>query len=79
MQSKVVATVVANYCLWPAAHFINFRYVPAEHRCASAACPWRPSQGLLCKLPSLLTEVGGFLWILESTHSCGASPEWYDG
>lgn len=32
IQSKVVATVVANYCLWPAAHFINFRYVPAEHR-----------------------------------------------
>ena len=53
MQSKVVATVVANYCLWPAAHFINFRYVPAEHRCASAACPWRPCQALLCKVAFL--------------------------
>ena len=42
VQSKVVATVVANYCLWPAAHFINFRYVPAEHRCASATCPCWP-------------------------------------
>ena len=32
-QSKVIATVVANYCLWPAAHYINFKYVPSEHRC----------------------------------------------
>ena len=35
LQSKVVATVVANYCLWPAAHYINFKYVPSEHRWAS--------------------------------------------
>ena len=32
VQSKVVATVVANYCLWPAAHYINFKFVPSEHR-----------------------------------------------
>ena len=31
-QSKVIATVVANYCLWPAAHYINFKFVPSEHR-----------------------------------------------
>ena len=35
VQSKVVATVVANYCLWPAAHYINFKYVPSEHRWAA--------------------------------------------
>ena len=25
-------TIVANYVLWPAAHFVNFRFVPTEHR-----------------------------------------------
>ncbi len=25
-------TVVANYVLWPVAHFINFRFVPSQHR-----------------------------------------------
>ena len=25
-------TVVANYILWPGAHFINFKFVPTEHR-----------------------------------------------
>ena len=32
MQAKLVQTVVANYVLWPAAHFINFRFVPSQHR-----------------------------------------------
>ena len=31
-QDKLVQTVVANYVLWPAAHFINFRFVPSQHR-----------------------------------------------
>ena len=39
VQSKVVATVVANYCLWPAAHYINFKFVPSEHRCDSGTIP----------------------------------------
>ena len=25
-------TIIANYILWPGAHFINFRFVPSEHR-----------------------------------------------
>ena len=32
LQDKLVKTVVANYILWPAAHFINFRFVPNQHR-----------------------------------------------
>lgn len=32
IQAKLVQTVVANYVLWPAAHFINFRFVPSQHR-----------------------------------------------
>lgn len=31
-QDKLVKTIVANYILWPGAHFINFRFVPSEHR-----------------------------------------------
>eukprot|EP00884_Botryococcus_braunii_P003689 jgi/Botrbrau1/13320/Bobra.0315s0017.1 len=32
IQEKLVKTVVANYILWPVAHFINFRFVPSQHR-----------------------------------------------
>ncbi|DBA99949.1 TPA: hypothetical protein ACH3X1_013826 [Trebouxia sp. C0004] len=32
IQDKLVRTVVANYVLWPAAHFINFKFVPGQHR-----------------------------------------------
>lgn len=32
VQDKLVRTVVANYVLWPAAHFINFKFVPGQHR-----------------------------------------------
>ena len=33
-QDKLVKTIVANYILWPVAHFINFRFVPSEQRIA---------------------------------------------
>ena len=32
LQDKLVRTVVANYILWPAAHLVNFRFVPSEQR-----------------------------------------------
>lgn len=32
IQTKLVPTVVANYLLWPLAHYFNFKYVPSEHR-----------------------------------------------
>lgn len=32
IQDKLVKTVVANYVLWPGAHFINFKFVPSQHR-----------------------------------------------
>lgn len=34
IEDKLVKTIVANYILWPAAHFINFRFVPSEQRIA---------------------------------------------
>jgi len=42
-----VPTIVANYVLWPAAHFVNFRFVPTEHRilynnCVSVRCNFAP-------------------------------------
>ena len=32
VQSKLIQTVAANYVLWPFAHFVNFRFIPNEHR-----------------------------------------------
>lgn len=32
IQDKLIKTVAANYVIWPAAHFINFRFVPSEQR-----------------------------------------------
>jgi hypothetical protein len=32
LQDKLVATVVAGYCLWPLAHLINFKFVPPRNR-----------------------------------------------
>jgi protein Mpv17 len=32
LQYDYPQALVANYCLWPAANFINFRYVPLQHR-----------------------------------------------
>lgn len=32
IQDKLIKTIAANYVIWPAAHFINFRFVPTEQR-----------------------------------------------
>lgn len=32
LQYDYPQALVANYCLWPAANFINFRFVPLQHR-----------------------------------------------
>ena len=32
MQAKLLPTITANYLLWPVAHFVNFRFIPTEHR-----------------------------------------------
>lgn len=32
VQSKLVKTLVANYMLWPLAHFVSFRWVPTDYR-----------------------------------------------
>ncbi len=39
MQDKLVKTIIANYILWPGAHFINFRFVPSEHRILCVSVP----------------------------------------
>jgi Mpv17 / PMP22 family len=42
VQDKLVKTIIANYILWPGAHFINFRFVPSEHRILCVAAPLLP-------------------------------------
>lgn len=32
MQAKLLSTLLANWTLWPLAHYFNFRYVPVEQR-----------------------------------------------
>lgn len=50
LQDKLVKTVVANYVLWPAAHFINFRFVPNQHRILYNNCV-SVSSAALCHNP----------------------------
>ena len=61
-------TVVANYILWPGAHFINFKFVPTEHRilynnCVSVRRP--PAAHALHTREQQLTPAG-------MGRSCGA-------
>jgi protein Mpv17 len=60
IQDKLVRTVVANYVLWPAAHYINFKYVPGEQRilynnCVSVA--WTLYLSALAHTPMLDTDL----------------------
>ena len=32
MQAKVMPTLLANWAMWPLAHYINFKYVPTDGR-----------------------------------------------
>lgn len=32
VQAKFWPTLIANYAIWPLAHLVNFRFVPAEYR-----------------------------------------------
>lgn len=53
VQDKLVKTIVANYILWPGAHFINFRFVPSEHRilynnCVSVRFPFETPESSFC-------------------------------
>lgn len=32
IQDKTLATVAANYVIWPAAHIVSFKYVPSHQR-----------------------------------------------
>lgn len=32
LQSKVWPTLLANWCIWPLAHGLNFYFVPTEQR-----------------------------------------------
>ena len=47
-QDKLLKTVVANYVLWPAAHFINFKFVPGQHRILYNNCVSVSSSALCC-------------------------------
>ena len=32
LHDKLLPTVLAGYCLWPLAHIVNFKFVPARNR-----------------------------------------------
>jgi protein Mpv17 len=32
LQAKLLPTILAGYALWPAAHLINFKYIPSSQR-----------------------------------------------
>jgi protein Mpv17 len=54
IQDKLIKTIAANYVIWPAAHFINFRFVPTEQRilynnCVSVA--WTAYLSTLSAVP----------------------------
>lgn len=38
IQSKLVPMMIANYAVWPIAHLINFKFVPAQQRILYINC-----------------------------------------
>ena len=64
MQDKLVKTIIANYILWPGAHFINFRFVPSEHRILCVAVP-------LCFCRIAVWGSCGTLWL----SCCALTPD----
>lgn len=38
IREKLVKTILAGYCVWPAAHVVNFRYVPSDLRVLYINC-----------------------------------------
>ena len=38
IQSKLVPMMIANYAVWPVAHLINFKFVPAQQRILYINC-----------------------------------------
>lgn len=38
IREKLVKTMLFGYCVWPAAHVINFRYVPSDLRVLYINC-----------------------------------------
>lgn len=64
---------MANYVLWPAAHFINFRFVPTEHRilynnCVSVRVTHPPGFTAHAQKPASSPEAGPILLQPLSLH-----------
>jgi protein Mpv17 len=79
IQDKLVKTVAANYVIWPAAHFINFRFVPTEHRILYNNCVsiiWNAYLSTLSHTPVLdLDELGGLMDQTQSQFLDGLPPQ----
>ena len=38
VREKFTKTILATYCLWPAVHVVNFRFVPSDLRVLFVNC-----------------------------------------
>ncbi|KAK9806843.1 hypothetical protein WJX72_004676 [[Myrmecia] bisecta] len=67
IQDKLLKTLIANYVLWPLAHFINFRFVPSEHRILynnAVAVVWNAYLSTLSHQPTI--DVDQLLGIINN-------------
>lgn len=64
IREKLVKTMLFGYCVWPAAHVINFRYVPSDLRVLYINCVQMLWNTVLCQIatskpPTETTERAG--------------------
>lgn len=38
IKAKLLKTLIANYCMWPLAHIINFKFIPSSQRILYINC-----------------------------------------
>lgn len=54
LREKFVKTILAGYCVWPAVHVLNFRFVPGELRVLFVNCV----QACLLLAPTFAVRMG---------------------
>jgi protein Mpv17 len=52
INEKIVKTVLAGYMVWPAAHVVNFRFVPSDLRVLYINCVQMLWNTVLCQIAS---------------------------
>ena len=75
-------TVVANYILWPGAHFINFKFVPTEHRILYNNCVsvrTHHTRACLCMVGACLGADWGLWGIGSLEHVPLSGGQWHAG